>query len=225
MHVCGRERGRVVWAAGVRGRAGSQRGATTGPAVRRRPPSHCANCVAGRSVSDLQAPRLCPFAPPCHMSPSHDGRPVCPVQMGEATVACQGDSLRSVVPGAAQDSGVTRKTSVRRDLGGPSAEEPSRAADAWVCWHPSSVPAGWGFWSGAYKVTLPEVSFFPHLGKKKPRFSFRKACEAVCNSRHYQEGSPALGNNGSAVGRLSSNRPGRVPDCQAKALLPAGVCH
>lgn len=138
LRILGRERGR--------------RGDPAVPAARAQPRNPCADCVAGRPAADLPAPRRRPVVPPRRVSPSHDGRPVCPVQMGAATVACQGDSLRSVVP-ACERCGVASRVSVGTDLGDPGAKK--RASG-----RPSSSPASWGFWSGAPEVALPEVSFF-----------------------------------------------------------------
>lgn len=85
-------------------------------------------------------------------------------------MACQGDSLRSVVPGAAQDSGVTRKTSVRRDLRRNPAEQLTLGS---VGTRPPSRPDGV---SGLVLTMLrfPKCLFFPQLGKKKNQIQLQK---------------------------------------------------
>lgn len=50
-----------------------------------------------------------------HMSPHHDGRRVCPLQMEGAIVACKGDARHCVVSGIRSDFRVTSKIFIERD--------------------------------------------------------------------------------------------------------------
>lgn len=100
-----------------------------------------------------------------HMSPHHDGRRVCPLQMEGAIVACKGDARHCVVSGIGSDFRVTSKIFIERDP--RVASENSRA-------RPVGCRVGAGAPFPVYGVSVACLHdyrggsiFFPHLKKKK----------------------------------------------------------
>lgn len=81
--------------------------------ARGRPPEPlCKLCCRGASRQTFEY--LVPNVTARPMSLNHDGRQVCPLQMGKAIMACEGDSRCAVISGIRSDFWVTSKIFIKR---------------------------------------------------------------------------------------------------------------